>query len=129
MTTVLTLLGAIAAGMIVQAVFTFKQTNAFSAAVRELRTHGAVAVGGGGKRYRGGKAFVAIAADPDGRVTKAISLSGWTTFARPTELHHVQRLRLAQLRRDEPIPLIGPRERSALQNAAQTLQAHLVKAA
>jgi DNA-binding transcriptional regulator of glucitol operon len=129
MTLIVSLIGAIAAGMVVQTILTFKQTSAFSAAVRDLRQHGAVSVGGGGKRYRGGKAFVAIAADDRGRVTKAVSLSGWTTFARPTELHHVQGLKLSQLRREEPIPLIRPRERSALQNAAQTLHQHLVKAA
>jgi glucitol operon activator protein len=129
MTTVITLIGAIAGGMVVQMFLTIKQTNAFTKSVRDLRKQGTVSIGGGGKRYRGGKAFVAIAADDNGRVTKAVSMSGWTTFARPTELHHVQGLRLTQLRSDEPIPLIGSRERSALQNAAETLHAHLVKAA
>jgi DNA-binding transcriptional regulator of glucitol operon len=129
MTLVVSLLGAIAAGIVVQMFMTFKQTKAFSAAIRELRKHGTVSVGAGGKRYRGGKAFVGIAADDKGRVTKAVSLSGWTTFARPTELHQAQGLKLSQLRRDEPIPLIGPRDRAALQSAAQILHAHLVKAA
>ncbi len=129
MTTVLYLLGAIAAGMVVQSIFTIKQSNAFSAAVRELRTHGSVAVGGDGKRYRGGKAFVAVAVGPNGQVTKAISLSGWTTFARPTELHQVQGLRLSQLRRDVPIPSVSTTERSALQQAADVLHKHLLKVA
>ncbi len=129
MTMVISVLGAIAAGMVVQAILTIKQTSAFSAAVRELRTHGAVAVGGGGKRYHGGKAFVAIAADPGGRVTKAISLSGWTTFSRPDELDQVQGLPLKQLRRDVPIPLIGTPQRAALQSAAESLHQHLVKVA
>jgi len=129
MTTVLYLLGAIAAGMVVQSIFTIKQSNAFSAAVRELRTHGSVAVGGDGKRYRGGKAFVAVAADPNGRVTKAISLSGWTTFARPTELHQVHGLRLSQLRGEMPIQAVSTTERSALHQAADVLHKHLLKTA
>ena len=129
MTTALILLGAAAAGMIVQAIFAFKQTSAFSAAVRELRRHGSVAVGGAGKRYRGGKAFVAIASDPQGRVTKAISLTGWTTFARPTEVWAVQGMSLASLQRDEPIPSVDLRAQSAFKNAAQTLNRHLSKVA
>lgn len=129
MTMVLTLLGAIAAGMVVQACLTFKQAAAFRGAVRELRTHGTVSVGAAGKRYRGGRAFVAIAVGPDGRVTKAVSLTGWTTFSRPSNLRYVQGLRLSQLRRDGPIDEIGPGQRSALQGAAQTLHAHLVKVA
>jgi hypothetical protein len=58
-----------------------------------------------------------------------MSLSGWTTFARPIELHQVRGLRLSQLRRDEPIPLVGPSQRLALQDAASYLHQHLVKAA
>jgi len=126
---VLSVLGAIAAGMVVQSILAYRQSKAFSAVVRDLRSHGTVAVGGGGKRYRGGRAFVAVATDPHGRVAIAMSLSGWTTFARPIELHQVRGLRLSQLRRDEPIPLVGPPQRLALQDAAQHLHKHLVKAA
>ena len=129
MNPVIVLIGAIAAGIVVQAILTYRQTVAFSAAVRSLRQYGEVSVGGGGKRYRGGKAFVALAADAEGRVTKAISLSGWTTFARASELPHVRGLKLSRLCRDEPIDQVGRRERSALQNAAETLQKHQVKAA
>ena len=91
----------------------------------QLRQHGTVAVGGGGKRYRGGKAFVAIAADDHGRVTKAISLSGWTTFARPVEIPNAAGLKaVAAAPRSTPIPAIDPQQREALQNAAQTLHQH-----
>ncbi|MBA2559320.1 MAG: transcriptional regulator GutM [Propionibacteriales bacterium] len=125
--TPLLLFGAVVAGLLVQAFLTLRQTSAFSTAVRGLRRHGSVAVGGAGKRYRGGTAFVAIAADDTGRVTKAISLTGWTTLARPRPLPNVEGLRLSQLRDDEPIHAVDPRARSALQNAAQTLQAHVAK--
>ena len=121
------LLGAVVAGLVVQAGFTMRQTNAFSAAVRELRRHGSVAVGGAGRRYRGGTAFVAIASDDSGRITRGISLTGWTTFARPRALPQVEGLRLCDLRRGDPIASVDDRARQALQNAAQTLQAHVAK--
>jgi glucitol operon activator protein len=129
MTLVVAMLGAIAAGIVLQMYLTYKQTTAFSTAVRSLRTHGAVSVGAGGKRYRGGRAFVAIAADPRGRITKAITLNGLTTFARPAELAAAEGLRLSRLRGDAPIPELRPRERAALQAAAQTLHRHLAKSA
>jgi glucitol operon activator protein len=126
---VISLLGAIAAGICIQAFLTYRQTQAFSSAVRGLKQFGTVCIGAGGAKYRGGKAFVAIATDDHGRVTKAITLTGWTTFARPNELHHVQGVRLSQLRREEPLPGVKPKERAALRNAAETLHGHLVKAA
>lgn len=129
LTLVLCVLGAIAAGMVVQSLLAHRQVRSFNAAVKDLRNEGTVAVGGAGKRYRGGRSFVAVATDPHGRVTKAMSLSGWTTFARPIELHQVRGLRLSQLRRDEPIPSVGSSQRSALKDAANYLHQHLVKAA
>jgi len=128
MNNVIIVLGAVVIGMLLQAFTTYKQTSAFSAGVRALRRHGEVAVGGAGKRYRGGKGFVAIAADPQGRVTKAISLTGWTTLARPREVNGVEGLSLSRLRSDAPMPSIDPRVRTALQNAAQSLSKHQAKA-
>jgi glucitol operon activator protein len=129
MNPVIYLLGAVVIGMMLQAVTTYRQTSAFSAAVRSLRKHGAVSVGGAGKRYRGGKAFVAIAADSNGTVTKAISLSGWTTLARPREIENVSGLSLSRLRGKAPLPSVDPRVRAALQGAADTLTKHLAKTA
>ncbi len=123
--TAVILLGAVVAGLVVQAFFTLRQTNAFSAAVRDLRRYGAVAVGGAGRRYRGGTTFVAIATDDTGRITKAISLSGWTTLARPRALALAEGVDLPRLRSDDPIGSLDPRAREALRNAAQTLQSHL----
>jgi DNA-binding transcriptional regulator of glucitol operon len=127
MNSFIVLLGAVAAGIVVQSILTYRQTAAFNAAIRDLRQFGSVAVGGGGKRYRGGKAFVAIAADRQNRVTKAIILTGWTTFARPRELLGVRGLGLARLERGDPVTSIDDRSRAALQNAAQTLQTHLAR--
>jgi DNA-binding transcriptional regulator of glucitol operon len=129
MNPVFLVLGAVVIGMVLQIYTTYRQTAAFSAAVRDLRTHGNISIGGAGKRYRGGKAFVAIAADANGRVTKAISLSGWTTLARPRELTSVKGLTLARLRGNGSVPAIDPRVRDALQHAAETLNKHLATAA
>jgi DNA-binding transcriptional regulator of glucitol operon len=122
-------LGAVVIGMFLQVYTTYRQTKAFGAAVRELRKHGNMSIGGAGKRYRGGKAFVAIAADANGRVTKAISLSGWTTLARPRELPTVKGLTVSRLRGKGSITAIDPRVRDALQHAAETLNTYLAKAA
>jgi len=128
MNPVLLVLGAVVVGMFLQVITTYKQTAAFRAAVRDLRKHGNISIGGAGKRYRGGKAFVAIAADANGRITKAISLSGWTTLARPQELSTVKGLSLSRLRGSGSVPSVNPRVRDALQNAAQTLNTYLAKA-
>ena len=79
------LLLAVVGGWVVQLYFTYRQSTAFMADVRELRQHGLVSIGIGGKRYRGGRAYVAMAVQ-DGAVTKAITLHGWTTFARAQPL-------------------------------------------
>jgi DNA-binding transcriptional regulator of glucitol operon len=65
-----------------------KQSQKFSNDLREIRTAGTLTtVGMGGKRYRGGRAFVALAAK-DGVVTGAKVLSGLTVYAksRPFDL-------------------------------------------
>ena len=77
---------AVVGGWFVQLLLTHRQTTAFTNATRQLRTRGTVAIGTGGRRYRGGEAFVAIAVDPQGAVADAITLRGWTTFARPAAM-------------------------------------------
>ena len=59
---------------------------------------GTVSIGAGGKRYRGGRAFVAIAADDDGVVRDAIRLSGFTTFARAKAAPQLLGLRVNKIR-------------------------------
>lgn len=127
MTSPLLILGAVVAGLVVQAFFTLRQTNAFSAAVRDLRRYGAVSVGGAGRRYRGGTTFVAIATDDAGTITRAVSLSGWTTLARPRVLEGAKGYPLSRLGGDDPIGSLDARTREALRNAALTLQSHLTR--
>src|SRR3982751_6933681 len=78
----LLILAAVVAGWVVQLVMAFKQSMAFNTAVRSLRPSGKVSVGVAGRRYRGGRAYVAIAVDDHGIIRDALSLRGFTTFAR-----------------------------------------------
>jgi DNA-binding transcriptional regulator of glucitol operon len=57
-----------------------KQSQRFTDQLREIRTEGTTtAVGTGGYRYRGGRAFVALA-HKDGVVTGAKKMTGLTVF-------------------------------------------------
>lgn len=121
----LILLGAVVAGLAVQAWLTYRQGAAFTAAIRQLRRDGKVSVGAAGKRYRGGRAFVALACDDDGRITRAVTLSGWTTFARPTDLAALRGAKVSQLSKGRAIPDLREPQRQAVQQAAEFLQTHL----
>jgi len=71
----------IAAMWVFQLYLAVKQSQRFSNDLREIRTPGTTTtVGMGGYRYRGGRAFVAMA-QKDGEVTGARILSGLTVFA------------------------------------------------
>jgi glucitol operon activator protein len=113
------LLAAVVAGWAVQAYFTYRQSQAFRRATVALRDHGTVSVGVGGRRYRGGRAFVALAFDPSGRVQDAIVLRGFTTFARPTAFPSAHGLRASRLAGDDDLPGLRSNERDACRQAAQ----------
>ncbi len=66
--------------------FAYKQSKIFQDDIRELRKQGNMAVGMGGRRYRGGRAFVALSADENGIVKGARVLRGFTIFARSKQL-------------------------------------------
>ena len=72
---------------------TYRQSMAFNHQVRAMRPFGTVSVGVGGRRYRGGRAYVAIAVDDAGIVRRAHLAE---------RLHHLR-----------PRPR-GPRARSAV---------------
>ncbi len=112
------LLGAVVAGWIIQSFLTFKQSMAFNDEVRRLRTAGTVSVGVGGKRYRGGRAFVAIAVDDRGIVSDAITLRGFTTFARACPLPALAGTRVNKLAGDREIPHLSKAQRAAAGQAA-----------
>jgi DNA-binding transcriptional regulator of glucitol operon len=78
---IVTLFGGLAACWAVQGWLVMRQTKRFNAHLSGLRKAGLTAVGRGGSRMRG-FAYVALAANRDGRVTAAEAMSGVTVFAR-----------------------------------------------
>ncbi|SDO45798.1 Glucitol operon activator protein (GutM) [Klenkia soli] len=118
------LLVPVVLGTVVQLWLTAKQTTAWAQELRRIRPLGATAVGSGGRRYRGGKAFVALAV-ADKRVTGAFSLRGFTTFARPAPLPALVGVRLAVVAGDRPLEGLTNSERIAAREAAGMLRTAL----
>lgn len=119
---VLYLLGAVVAGAVVQNFMTFRQATAFSKSVHDIRTAGrTTGIGVGGRRYRGGRAYVAIAVDDRSVVRQALTLQGFTTFARATPLPEVVGLTAARLAGDAAIPGLSKAQRAAATQAAEIM--------
>ena len=116
------LLAAVVGGWVIQLYFTYKQSMAFNHDVRRLRTSGKVSVGVSGKRYRGGRAFVAIAVDDFGIVRDAITLRGFTTFARSRPLPELFGLKVNQVKGTRDVPHISRQQREAARQAAELLK-------
>jgi glucitol operon activator protein len=112
------LIAAVVAGWLVQLYVTYQQATAFNARVRALRSHGTVSVGAGGRRYRGGRAYVALALDDKGVVTKALTLQGMTTFARSRELPALHGQRVSRLGGKNDVPGLSRQQREAARQAA-----------
>ena len=121
METAFILLAAVVAGWIVQAYLTYQQSVAFNQQVRRLRTAGTVSVGVGGKRYRGGRAYVALAVDENRIVRDALTLSGWTTFARGRALPAVVGAKANQLLGERAYPGLSRQQREAARQAVELL--------
>ena len=122
MTTPFLLLAAVVAGWLVQLYLTYQQAMAFNAKVATLRKSGRVSVGVDGRRYRGGRAFVAIAVDDQGIVRDALTLSGWTTFARGRPLPALVGPRVNHLKGDRDLPSLTKQQRGAARQAATLLK-------
>jgi glucitol operon activator protein len=116
------ILTALVLGWILQLFLSYRQAMAFTTDARALRRAGTVSVGVGGNRYRGGRAYVAIAVDDAGIVRDAISLSGWTTFARGKALPQLIGLRLNVLRGDRDIDGLSKPKRIAARQAADLMK-------
>ena len=116
-TSMLIVLAAVVAGWIVQAYLSFNQQLAFNKQVVALKRQGTVTVGVAGRRYRGGRAFVALALDDRGVVADAITLSGWTTFARARPLAPVVGRKATQVKGDRKIPGLTQQQRNAAREA------------
>ena len=117
---VLTVIMLIAVMWFVQLFLTYKQSMRFNDVLKPLRAQGRTAVGLGGKRYRGGRAFVAIAHQGD-TVVDARMMTGFTVFARPQECPELKGLSLTLLAGDGDISGMKDKVRSAARMAAETL--------
>jgi DNA-binding transcriptional regulator of glucitol operon len=85
--TILTrLLLVIAAMWAVQLALAFMQAKRFQADLKSLCMQGTSAVGMGGRRYRGGRAFVALTSNEMGIIQDALVLKGFTVFANSKKL-------------------------------------------
>jgi DNA-binding transcriptional regulator of glucitol operon len=124
----LIVLVAVVAGWLVQMYLTYQQSMAFNSAVRRLRRSGTVSVGVAGRRYRGGRAYVALAVDDRGIVADAISLRGWTTFARARTLPALVGRKVNQVAGDREIPGLREQQRDAARQAVDLLRRERSKA-
>lgn len=113
----------IAVAMGLQLMLTGRQVMAFTRKVHELRQHGRVAIGLGGRKWWGRKVYVALAVDDHGEVVRAIRLRGITQLAHAKPAPHYTGLTLAHLAGDGVVPGCGEIERAAARQAAQTLSA------
>jgi glucitol operon activator protein len=120
--TPLLLLAAVVCGTIIQLLLAYRQSMEFNRATRALRKDGTVSVGRGGRRYRGGRAFVAIAVDDHGIVRNAITLQGFTTFARSRPLPALFGVKASQLRGDRDLAGVSTQQREAARQAAGFLK-------
>ena len=120
--TVMLLLGAVVAGWMVQVVLAHRQARAFHRDVAALRARGTVTVGAAGRRYRGGRVFVALAVHDGVRVVDALVLRGWTTFARARPLPAVAGQPVRRLAGDAPVAGLDDLEREACRQAVSLLR-------
>lgn len=115
------LLAAVVAGWVVQMLLGYRQSRAFRRETALLQAYGQITVGTGGRRYRGGRAFVALAVDAGGCVRAATVLRGWTTFARSHPLDAVVGKRLNRLAAQTPLSGLDMPVRDACRQAAELL--------
>ena len=116
-TSMLIVLAAVVAGWAVQAYLSFNQALAFNKQVVALRKQGTVTVGAAGKRYRGGRAYVALAIDDREIITDTLTLSGFTTFARGRRLAPLVGSTTTQIKGDREFPGLSKQQRDAAREA------------
>lgn len=120
MDNVLLLLAAVVGGWVLQIYMTLRQSTEFNKSVVALRQRGVVVVGVAGNRYRGGRAYLALAIT-DGVVRGAITLQGWTTFAKGTAVPSLVGVPVATLASDRELPGLTRQQREAARHAVASL--------
>ena len=89
---------------------------------------GMVATGMGGKRYRGGRAFVALAADDNNIVQDGLVLRGFTVFTKSKPLPKYKGFSLDEIISGTRVVEGEPQKvMDAAKHAAQLLQDHYSK--
>ncbi|CAB4566995.1 MAG: hypothetical protein F2563_00250 [Actinobacteria bacterium] len=110
----------IAAMWVFQLYFAAKQSMRFSKSLREIRAMGRTAVGIGGFRYRGGRAFVALS-EKNGITVGAKVLVGWTVFASPVDYPQLVGKPLTALANGEQMDTLRKKVQDAAKMAAEVL--------
>ncbi len=102
--------------------FAYKQSKIFQNDIRGLRAQGTMAIGMGGRRYRGGRAFVALTADESGVVKDGMVLKGFTIFARSKPIDTYTGFSINQIASGD---LIVENEKKKVQEAAANSAQHI----
>lgn len=122
------LLLVIAAMWLAQLSLAYLQAKRFQGDLRSLRKLGTVAVGMGGRRYRGGRAFVALSADESGVVVDGLVLRGLTVFAKSRPLTSYKGFSLDEIISGTREAISEPKKvREAAVMSAQHIQDHLTR--
>ena len=104
--------------------FAYKQAKIFQEDIRGLRKQGTMAIGMGGRRYRGGRAFVALTCDDSGIVKDGMVLKGFTIFAKSKPLSSYTGFSIEEIasgnRKAEG-------EKKKVQEAAQSSAQHIIE--
>ncbi|TRZ56552.1 MAG: hypothetical protein D4S00_04375, partial [Streptomycetaceae bacterium] len=103
--------------------FAYKQAMYFQKDVSGLRKEGTMAIGMGGRRYRGGRAFVALTTDESGIVKRGMVLKGFTIFARSQALNTYTGFSIEEIASGNRVV---QSEKKKVQEAAQSSAQHIL---
>lgn len=123
--TLFLIIAAIVGGWMVQMYLTYQQSMAFNRQVLALRRQGTVSVGAAGKRYRGGRAYVAIAIDDRAIIRDAVTLKGWTTFSRGRPLTGLIGLRTSRIVAAGPLDGLSTQQHEAARQAVDLAKSRI----
>ena len=109
----------------IQLFFAWRQAKRFQDQLSVLRKEGAVAIGVGGKRYRGGRAFVALSANEKGIIQSGLLLTGITTMAKGKPFTDYKGFHIDQIISGDRVADRKEKVVAAARMAAEHIQAHL----
>ncbi|MEI6648933.1 MAG: transcriptional regulator GutM [Actinomycetes bacterium] len=111
-----------------QLALAYMQAKNFQKDIKRLRKMGMVATGMGGKRYRGGRAFVALSANDDNIVQDGLVLRGFTVFTKSKPLPQYKGFSLEEIISGTRVVEGEPKKvTDAAKHAAQLLRDHYSK--